>query len=310
MENKEEIYKHKFSFGISLEITIEDYKKIINKYKNYISSIYFSLPLGKEFHTREAVEKEYSRNDAREKLIDILDLFKENNIKLEAVINQYFISNKKILEAIKYLKEEINVDSICTLDEYAYLIKQHFPDMYLVSSFNNFNKTRKNIYNNSKIYNQIVIGRNFLRDIEIMKYIKSLGLDIKLLLNNGCSFNCRTCRAGEKTCKSIFENNLKKFSFEELYALQSFFPYELDILKQKINLLNIKEFKISNRPCTYKYLDDCLNSYIYNHNEEDYLKEDINNYRLWGRLTHFSKYFREMDINEIKRIKNEIWNLE
>ena len=308
--DKKEIYKHKFSFGISLGINIEDYKKIINDYKYYISSIYFSLPLGTEFHTRDSVVVEYSKKNSEETLINILKLFKNNDIKLEAVVNQYNISEDKILEAIEYLKNNVDVDSICTLDEYAKMIRRCFPKQYLVRSFNNYNITYEQLQSDN-IYNEIVIGRRFLRDIKYINQVRNLGIDIKLLLNNGCSFNCATCRAGKEKCKEVFNKNIQKYSAEELYALQSFWPYELQILEQKIDLDNIKEFKISSRPCTYEYLDNCLNSYIYHNQkkEEKFLMEDLNNYRLWGRLTHFTKYFNDMSINEIKKIKKEIWKL-
>lgn len=298
------IYINKFSFGISLGISIDDYNKIIDKYKEYISSVYFSLPLGTEFHTRNSVVEEYSMTNAQERLFDILDLFKKNGIKLEVVINQYNIPKEKILSAIKYLKQELVVDSICTLDEYVETIRDNFPNQYLVSSFNNDSKIIK-----KDLYNEIVIGRKFLRDINYMRYINNLGLDVKLLLNNGCSFNCGTCRAGGKNCEKVFKQNLSKFNIEEIYALQSFWPYELERLKHKIDFKYIKEFKISNRPCTYKYLDDCLSSYIYNDEkkEEIFLKEDINNYRLWGRLSHFNKYLDKLRIDEIKKIKDELW---
>lgn len=69
------IYINKFSFGIS----IDDYNKIIDKYKEYISSVYFSLPFTTGFHTRNSVVKEYSMTNAQERLFNILDLFKKWN---------------------------------------------------------------------------------------------------------------------------------------------------------------------------------------------------------------------------------------
>ena len=141
--------------------------------------------------------------------------------------------------------------------------------------------------------------------------IKENGVDVKFLLNNGCSFNCGTCRMGNLQCKECFERNLIKFSAEELYALQSFFPFEIDILQSRLgNYECIKEFKISNRPCTYEYLNDCLNSYIYGKGkEEQYIQKSKMNYRLWGRLGHFNQYLEKMNINMIKKIKKEIWDM-
>lgn len=39
-----EKYFKKFSFGISLNIEIEEYLKILSDFLPYISSVYFSLP--------------------------------------------------------------------------------------------------------------------------------------------------------------------------------------------------------------------------------------------------------------------------
>ena len=307
-ERKIESLKNKFSFGISLDINIDDYKKIIKKYQTYIRGVYFSLPLGNEFHTRQLVVREYCKTDSEEKLLNILKLFTENNIKLEAVLNQYNIPDQKILQAVEYIKTKLEIDAICILDEYVKTIKKYFPHMYLVSSFNNYEKIK---YEGDTPYNEIVVGRKFLRDIKNIKELRKLGLDVKFLLNNGCSFNCGTCRSGQENCKKVFDLNIKKFTAEELYALQSFWPFELNKLNEKINLNDIKEFKISNRPCTYEYLDKCLNSYIFcdEKKEDDFIAENINNYRLWGRLAHFNEYFSTMDIKRIKRIKNELWDL-
>ena len=38
-----------------------------------------------------------------------------------------------------------------------------------------------------------------------------------------------------------------------------------------------------------------------------YSVQDINNYRLWGRLSHFNKYLDKLRIDEIKKIKDELW---
>ena len=307
--NNTQIFNNKFSFGISLEIKLEEYKNIIEEFKSYISSAYFSLPLGNDFHTRRGVIEEYSTKDATRKLYEIIKLLKSNNIKLEIVINQYNISREKLTEAVKYIQDNIEFDSICTLDEYAEFIRKHFPKAYLIYSFNNRNITYQDVIRISKLYNQVVLGRKFLRDIKMMNYIRNTGLDIKLLLNNGCSFNCGTCRAGGAQCKKVFNYNMSKYSVNELYALQSFWPFELEILNQNINIEEIKEFKISSRPCSYEYLRNCLESYIFHQDkkEEEYLEENMDNYRLWSRLAHFTPYFKELDANKIKKIKEKIW---
>lgn len=297
------MYK-KFSFGLSLNITLKEYSTIIKNYGDYIKEVYFSLPLGKEFHTRKAVVDEYDSIDATKKLYSILSLFKSNGIKLEAVINQYRIPQEKIIKAINFLKNEINVDSICSLDEYIDVIYQEFPDIYLISSFNNLKRNSNDIKGTSHKYNQIVVGKNFLRDFTLLNRIKDEGFSCKLLLNNGCSFNCGSCRSGSNACKKVFEKNVLKISPHILYAIQSFFPSELRQLIE--NNIQVDEFKISSRPCTYKYLDKCLDSYI-NNKEEYYINKSNDNYYLWGRLAHFTPYYSEFNYNEIQNIKKYLW---
>ena len=303
---KEKLYK-KLSFGLSLNITLEEYQKIIDNYGNYIKTVYFSLPLGKEFHTRHTVVNEYSDKDAEKKLYAILDLFHQNGIELEVVINQYNISHEKILEAISYLKNNIQVDSICTLDDYIDTIKTNYPNCYFISSFNNLKTSIVDIKNTSHKYNQIVVGKNFMRNRELLKSLKEEGFSCKLLLNNGCSFNCGSCRNGNIACKKVFENNCKKMSPQILYAIQSFFPSELYQLLQITDVVD--EFKISSRPCTYQYIDQCLHSYITG-KEEKYIKQSNENYYLWGRLGHFIPYYSEFDYQEIKAIKDYLWQKE
>lgn len=299
MESK--LYK-KFSFGLSLQITISEYKELINNYGIYINSVYFSLPLGKNFHTRRLVEKEYKEDEAEKKLLNILKLFKDNGIKLEVVLNQYGMTEGDIVRAIKYMNQNINFDSICILDEYLSIIHNSYPNTYLISSFNNLKLSKKDIKNTSHKYNQIVVGKNFMRDIELLNTIKEEKFDSKLLLNNGCSFNCNSCRAGSKQCEQIFNENKKHVEVQKLYAIQSFFPFELKKLLEKTE---IDELKISNRPCTYEYLNNCLDSYI--NNNENYINYSKKNYYLWGRLGKFIPFYEEFDYNMIKKIKEDLW---
>lgn len=302
-------YLKKFSFGISLGISIDEYKKIIYKYGKYIKSVYFSLPYGDEFHTRKAVIKEYNKKNARQRLIRILELFKDNGIELEVVINQYNLDNEKILNALKEFSKVIKFNTICCLDEYVSAVKEHYTNK-IIYSFNNKNLQEKDIYGISQSYNMVVVSREFMRNLEMLKKIKDCGMKTKLLLNNGCSFNCLSCRLGNEKCKEVFYNELLKNTAQELYAKQSFFPWELKKLfeeQKKININVIDELKISNRPCTFEYLNDCLESYIYNKNEKKYINKTYKNYHLWGRQSNLTPFFREFNLEQINKIKLRIW---
>lgn len=310
--NKTEKYYKKISFGISLQISLQDYEKIIEDYLPYLSSVYFSLPFGDEFHTRERVIKEYNQENAVEKLLEILKLFRKNGVKLEAVINQYHIRIEKIKEALNRLDKMIPVDSICCLDEYYDTIRNHYGDsMYIISSFNN-QPLHKEILQKQlqklKSYNMLVLSKEFMRDLNSLKKVKESNFDIKLLINNGCAFNCLSCREGNNKCKETFINNINKYSPEEMYAIQSFFPWELNKLLDQIedNQL-ITEIKLSNRPCTYKYLNNCLKSYIYTEDEKMYINESVDNYHLWGRQSNLIPYYNKFDLDKINKIKKRLW---
>lgn len=315
MNYEEEInkkYYKKISFGISLEISLHEYEKIIGDYLPYLSSVYFSLPFGNEFHTRKRVIEEYNKEDANEKLFKVLNLFRKNGIKIEAVINQYHITTEKLEEALDKLDDFIKVDSICCLDEYYEVIRKHYGnEMYIICSFNNEPIHKANLekkLKQLKNYNMIVLSREFMRDMNLLKRVKNSGFDLKLLVNNGCSFNCLSCREGNNKCKEIFNNNLKKYSPEELYAIQSLFPWELSrLLNQMEDDTVITEIKLSNRPCTYVYLNNCLRSYIYEENESNYINDSINNYHLWGRQANLIPYYEKFNLNRINEIKKELW---
>ena len=117
------------------------------------------------------------------------------------------------------------------------------------------------------------------------------------------------CRSGRKNCIKTFENNKKRFSTEELYAIQSFFPWELDRLMDILGDKNIiDEIKISSRPSTYEYINDCLESYIYNKDARDYIERDVYKYHLFGRQANLIPYFKEFNYDNIEKIKEELWN--
>ena len=303
-------FEKAFSFGISLNIELEEYKKMLNKYAKYISSAYFSLPCGDGFHTRSRVAEEYRNKDSIEKLKKILNLLKQYDVKLEAVINQYNLTKERLEEGLIFLRNNIEVDSICILEEYRESVKKYYPDIELVYSFNNIPVIEKNYKNISKDYDVVVIGKELLRKPNVIKDIKEYGFKIKFLLNAGCSFNCGTCRAGSRNCVKTYERNREKFTRNELYAIQSFFPWELKKLVSILKSGEIDEFKISCRPCNIEYLEKCLESYIMNEKtEEQYVEEDINNYYLWGRQTETSKKLTDYNIKEINKIKEELWGI-
>lgn len=132
-------------------------------------------------------------------------LFKNKKIKLEAVINQYNIDATSLKNALKELKEFIEVDAICCLNEYVDMVLKYYNEnIYLVSSYNNGPIHRENIKDISSKYNMVVLGKKIMREPKLIRAVRKRGFDIKLLVNAGCAFNCFTCRVGKNNCVRVF----------------------------------------------------------------------------------------------------------
>lgn len=304
MENLDNnILKNKLSIGLALNISLDEYKELFSKYGEYIHDIYFSLPLGDSFHSRKQIADDFKDVKNIDKFYKILDLCIKNNIKLDCVLNRPSLTIEDIHKGISAI-QQIKVDYITCLEDHVNVLKESFSNIPLIYSYNNaFNLKKLNSI--SKDFSTIVVGQGYIRNISSLKKIIDSGYKLKILLNNGCSYNCGGCKLGTKQCYEVFHNNLNVHNINYLYALQSFFPYEFYEL---LNMFNfpIETIKISNRTDGYKYLDDCLQSYIYNENPRDYIIRNSLNYRLWCRLAHFNPYLNELNYEEIVNIKRKL----
>lgn len=298
--NKEN--NEKYSIGLSLKISIDQYNYIFDKYNNYIKSIYYSPPLGNKYHSRSSIGKQLENEQNVEKLYKILELAKIKGILCDCVLNCPSLKNDDIVVALEFLKSNIYIDQITCLQQHIDVVDKYFPHIEKIYSFNN-NLNINNLEHISKKFKTIVAGKSFLRYPELLSKIYNYGFDLKLLVNNGCSFNCYGCSSGSRKCEQVFYKNLENFDINYLYALQSFYPSELRKLLDTVNF-PIESIKISNRTDDYNYLINCLNSYI--NNDESYCLKDKKDYRLWCRLGHFNDYLNCLDDEKIKLLKKEM----
>lgn len=306
MENRvNDQLKDKLSIGLSLSMSIEEYKLLFEKYHDYIHSLYFSPPLKGKYHSRKEIEKEFSDPRNVQKFYKIIEMAKDRGYILDCVLNRPSISESDIRQAIDYIKET-EVDQITCLSKDVASLHEAFPDKELIYSYNNDLSPRR-IETIPPEFSTVVVGKYFLRSPELLKQVVDKGFKLKLLVNNGCSFNCKGCQAGSKQCQETFEANLKKHGINYLYALQSFYPTELEALLSMINL-PIESIKISNRTDGYEYLDKCLDSYINLVDPQTYIDEKKSNFRLWSRMAGFNPYFETLDNNEIVKIKQKGFN--
>lgn len=297
------LFHKKFSVGLSLQMNAQQYYDLFKVYGSYIDSIYFSPPLGERYHSRLKVAKEFERAGMLTEFYDIIQVIRGNGIHLDAVLNTYHLNDEDIRQFLSFC-EAYDIDDITTLEEYAGKIDKH-PKRNLIYSYNNGLHDLKGNLKTFSCFDTIVLGTDFLRcpkDINMLSKTKQ----VKILLNNGCSPNCLTCRYGSQMCKNTLDHNLSTKSYDRIYAEQSFFPWELTTLVSQLENWDMISLKISNRTSGYRYIVDCLHSYIYGDNVSPYIKEQVGNFHLWFRLGEFSKYYKRLDLDNIEKIKRTL----
>ena len=299
-------FERKFNAGITLQTNLREFKTFLDDFGRYIHSFYFSPPCGVKFHTRSKVAAQLLLPQKRALLWDMLELIKERGIYTELLLNTLCLDDDMVKKAADTLgKHGVTPDRICIMEKYYDAAKTCYPTGEYIWSFNNgirseaeFQKVRENYGADA-----FVIGSNFIRRNDLFARLKAAGADVYLLLNNGCSFNCGTCNNTSSTCNETFCRNMKEYSVEYLYALQSIFPQELKY--GVIDVDSVMCFKISNRGSSLDFLRRAIDSYV-NCRVRDFVKADKNNFALWGRAGYFWKYFRNMDLDRIIDYKQKI----
>ena len=294
---------NKISIGASPLISLGEYKIILKKYKKYIQSLYFSPPYDEKFQSRLELVEAFKNPKNISKILDVLELFKNEGIEIDCVLNRPSLNSDMIMTYVNDIKQ-LNPDQITCLENHIDIVKREFPDAQKIYSFNNDFRI-SNLKHVSHDFDTIVVGKYFLRNTDYLKEIYASGFGLKLLVNNGCAFNCLGCKTGSKQCVDTFEKNLKKHSPEYLYAMQSFYPYELHSLIDKLDI-PIESIKISNRTSDYNYLDRCLHSYIYDGNDNFDIIQEYEDFKLFGKQANLYKYMKKFDSEKILSIKRRL----
>ena len=306
MDKKNNRLKNKLSIGLSLEISPEEYQKLFSDYSGYIHSLYFSPPLEGKYHSRTKISRQFEDPQVVENFYEILRLAKEEGILLDCVLNRPTIREEDVTQALPFI-ETIGADQITCLQKHVDIVADAFPTKDLIFSYNN-DLTPSDINSISTKFGTVVVAKSFLRSPDLLQQVASRGFNLKPLVNNGCSYNCRGCQSGNRQCQSTFDRNYQQYGANYLYALQSFYPEELDTLLRDMEEENIplESVKISNRTDGYTYLDKCISSYINLTDPEQFTDKSIHDYRLWLRLGAFNGHFEELDQYEIKSLKKRM----
>ncbi len=286
-----------------MTISYREYKVIFDRFSPYIDYIYFSVP-GDVYQSRRNIFNGYSFDEATKKLSACLNLASTYGIKKELALNTYRLDDKCIEQAYNYCYRLFNgsPDAVVSLVEYGNKIRDIFGNPVQIVSFNSSVRKPNDIEKIPDCFSEIVFGGPNIRDNEIWSYTKIKGFQPRLLLNNGCSFNCGGCKKAN-ICKRVFETNLSEYGIDRLYAMQSIIPSEFNEYIEKNDTLC--GYKISSRNCSFDYLIACLSGYIEN-------KENIsmyhNFYHLWCRLAHFQPFYQDINFSKVKSVKDMLWS--
>lgn len=293
-----------FNVGLTLHTTVAEFDRLLSDYGSMIASVYFSLPLGPHFQTRKNIERQFHSKKTIALFWELLECIQAHGVKLETLFNSYRLTNEDVRRAAEVLDAHgVKVDCVGLLDEYYGVVSECFPAQEKIFSYNNGIRTPREFdaANAKNAYDYFVIGSAAIRDNNMFHHVHGAGKKTIMLLNNACSFNCGWCKAD--ACEQTFLENCKEHSVEYLYALQSVFPCEL--LDGVIDASAIDLFKISNRTSDIHFLRNCLESYV-GGEVRRFLREDKNNFAMWGRMGLFWKHFKRMDLERVIACKQEI----
>lgn len=296
----------KFSIGVSLGLAVDDYRYIFNTYGDRIDELYFSLPLGREFQSRHLIHTQFLKEENIKKLLAILKLAKERNVSLELVVNGKLSLKEEDIELCYNWckKHNVQIDSITTFNHLVEKAKSLFGNIKFKCSYNQNLRTYEDLEKLNPLFDEIILGNNFIRDVKAFKILKSKGFKVRILLNNGCHHNCAWCSYNApNTCEKTFENNIKNNSFEYLFAIQSVFPNELTDFYEKLDCVD--SYKLSTRTKSRFRFINILKVYLDNE-FKCFLKDLISSCSLSSLHKYLLENFETVDFEEVLRIKSEI----
>lgn len=298
-------FNKRFSVGLALDTTLVEFNAMLDEYSWAIENIYFSLPMGDKFHARTRVVNQMRQPETVALFWELLKCIKAHGIKIELVLNNGLVRSSDIREAAQMLaNHNICIDLVGITDDIYDDVKRYFPTQKIVYSFKNRTHTKTAFASLNHPYDEIVLGRQNIRNVDLFRYIHNeLKTKVVLLINNGCSHVCGGCTTLSNCHRSYYQEKFSKSS-EYLYALQSIMPFELH--SELLDVSYVHLFKISSRNASVDYIRKCLDSYI-NCIEEPYIQQSQENYMLWSRLAWHVEYYSDFSLNSIRKIKRQIY---
>jgi hypothetical protein len=295
--------RRRLSIGLPGAVGFQDFAEIVDEFREYLHSLYFSPPIPvAAFHTRLALASLLTREGAEREALDCIEYARSRGLRLELALNA--ADNIAYAEAaLDYaVYRGIEPDEVVAHEGFAKLVRERFPRAKLVYSYNNGVRTKEDLERIPAEFDDVVLGGACIRQRSFLARLRERGFGTRLLVNNGCSFNCRWCRESSY-CAPTFERNIEVEGPARLYALQSLFPEELQAgyCEDEVGIV-----KLSSRPSDRDTLRGIIASYVEGA-AGPWAEADRNNYRFWCRLSHFIPHFSGLDFGEVSAIKAEIW---
>ncbi|MDD3302435.1 MAG: U32 family peptidase [Candidatus Gracilibacteria bacterium] len=262
----------KFSIGYTSD---GDFLGLIKKYKDNISSVYFSLEIGNIPSGRALdIEKTFEKN-----IIELLGYCKENDIETILTLNancEGEMTGKKeqLDKIIKELEKYINygLSSVTFVNLlYVSFIKDRFPNLKIYNSVNsNLNTIEQALFLKRLGVDILTINRDINRDIDLIKKIKDkTGLKIQIMLNEGCiracpyrrsHFNLGAHASGED-CGDLFNS----FACTYLFKKQRKYFFRVPFIRPedlKYYYTIVDYYKLTTRGLSTIVIEKMLNAYI------------------------------------------------
>ena len=289
----------KFSVGLNLDASIKELDAFYSRFGSYIESVYYSVPLGRRYYSRDSLADEFDRHNPDFHLASSFGIVKSHGIQMELAANTVGLSHDDLFRLKTYVIENnVYPDSIVCLPEYADFFKRNLPNTRLRLSFNASCSTGV-----SADFDSVVVGKNYLRSGTMRKNLVDSGIEMVLLLNAGCSFSCKNGCGNAEYCKSILDANLEHFNVNELYAQQSFFPIELTHLLNVDPCANQYKFKISNRTLGLGFTEYVLSAYLAGRDIADDISISQDYYGPFCLMRQLLLYRQDFDYETIMNIK-------
>lgn len=296
------------SVGYSLAMSKEEHHTLLGEFGEYIYELYFSPPLGPQYHTRPQDHKFFQQPGVEDVFWHVLEHAQGLGIKLCLSLNQISSSEQDMIAGAKFVHDRTGFDSIVTLRRHAKALKAHFPDKLFWVSFNDGVDSARYVDKiDREVFEGIVPGRSTLRNFPLFRYMRAQGFQVKFMLNTACSFGCELCLC--RNCyrpRDPINNKIAALSsWDERYALQTLMPWELHE-HGYLECPDIDLFKVCSRPSAYHSLRDVLESYVFNRNDEKRSNGETA-FSLWARGNILPPHIHEVNYEKLTAVKKQLW---